>query len=215
MTFINTEDDAYWFGFLSADGSFGRSGKLKDGSPYFTGIACQLARKDEQHLYLMRDWLVNKGYTVSVKQLLSGQYKASRLRVNSVSLAKEFISLGWSGDKTEVLNRPNMPNELIRHFYRGLFDGDGSIQIRKVKLLLQAQMISSEPMLTTLVVDTKTIIKQDVKLYELSPKSQKRVKRLVLAGQFANQFLTWIYADCSIALVRKRDIWEAYNKLKA
>ena len=130
MFSIETEEDAYWFGFLCADGSLQSSGHLKDGSRYFSGVACQLARKDEQHLIKMQTWFTQKGYKVSLKQIMSGKYPASRLRVNSVELAKSFVSLGWSGNKTKTINRPPLDATLISHFYRGLFDGDGSVQLR-------------------------------------------------------------------------------------
>ncbi|MFZ4724412.1 MAG: LAGLIDADG family homing endonuclease, partial [Paludibacter sp.] len=53
---------------------------------------------------------------------------AFEVNISSKILINDIISLGFGPNKTyKKLYLPNIPEELMRHFIRGYFDGDGSI----------------------------------------------------------------------------------------
>lgn len=113
---IDTEDKAYWFGFILADGCI-RNFKGK------SHLCIGLNEKDEHHL--------NK-FKASLKSnapILKRKDGAVVLTINCTKLAKDLMSLGCVPRKTykELSMPPSIPHELRRHVIRGYVDGDGWI----------------------------------------------------------------------------------------
>lgn len=119
---IESEEDAYWLGFMYADGYV----SVRDGT-YVVGIS--LGRIDESHLYEFKKYIEAtydvKRYTSNSGYSQNCEY--SRLAVTSEKLGVNLINQGCVLNKTDILKPPNIRPELIRHFLRGYFDGDGSI----------------------------------------------------------------------------------------
>ena len=122
---INTEEKAYWLGFMYADGWIVDNSN-KYGQNQF-GIS--LAVEDEAHV---------KKFLTSLKATNNINYDNSGLKRNQSRLAKvtltsqktvdDLISQGCFKKKTLILEPPkNIPENLVHHFIRGFFDGDGSI----------------------------------------------------------------------------------------
>lgn len=121
---IESEEDAYWLGFMYADGYV----SVRDGT-YVVGIS--LGRVDENHLYEFKKYI---NATYDVKRYTSNRgysenCEYSRLAVTSEALGKNLIKQGCVLNKTDILKPPNIKRELIKHFLRGYFDGDGSLFI--------------------------------------------------------------------------------------
>jgi len=49
--------------------------------------------------------------------------------VCSEEIYSDLINLGLSPHKSRTMEFPNVPPEFVRHFFRGCWDGDGSIFI--------------------------------------------------------------------------------------
>lgn len=119
---IDTEPKAYWLGFILADGCMLWSEKTRN---YGLSIALQAA--DIDHLRLLENDLGGSRLpqidlrTQSAKLVWYSKYMASRL-----------IDLGIRPRKSgiEDLPLPRFPESLARHFWRGYFDGDGSLTIQ-------------------------------------------------------------------------------------
>lgn len=115
---INTENKAYWLGFIYADG-YVTSNKF--------GIA--LKDSDSSHLEKLRNDL-ESDYPIHVYKSNSewSHNKYCRLLVTSEHLVDTLIKNGVFRRKSNILKPPeNIPHDLIRHFIRGYFDGDGGI----------------------------------------------------------------------------------------
>lgn len=110
---IDTEEKAYWLGFVFADGCV-RKFKGK------SNLCIGLAEGDGFHLEKFKKSL-NSNSPISKK---NGVHK---ITINCTKLANDLISLGCIPRKTyEELSIPNqVPNKLVRHFIRGYVDGDG------------------------------------------------------------------------------------------
>lgn len=123
---IDTEEKAYWLGFLYADGYV----SLKKENSSNT-LGCALASVDEPHLEKLKKSLQatnpiqryeGKGYNGEGKPTYY-----SRLHIRSDKLVEDAIKHGIVPMKTSILMPPTtIPESLTHHFIRGYFDGDGS-----------------------------------------------------------------------------------------
>lgn len=118
---IDTEEKAYWLGFIAADGSITRKDRLQ---------IC-LAIVDFEHLEKFRNSLgsnlpIKKS---TVKSVYSEECKTARISINSLSIVQGLKRFGIVPRKGLTVPWPNLPNEMLRHYLRGYFDGDGSYSI--------------------------------------------------------------------------------------
>ena len=110
---IDTEEKAYWLGFLYADGCVREEGN---------GIQIRLGIKDIQHLYKFRKFIQGnhriKTYDNSVCEIV----------IYSATTKADLIKWGCTPRKTLNLSYPTfLKKDLERHFIRGYFDGDGTV----------------------------------------------------------------------------------------
>jgi len=118
---IDTEEKAYVLGFLMSDGNVDKT---------MRSFRWQLAIADNLHLEKIQDILQS---THPITIIKGKQYKkylthdSITLRIGSKKMCKDLAMLGCTPAKTLTLQFPQLPSELIRHFIRGYFDGDGTI----------------------------------------------------------------------------------------
>ena len=123
---ITTETQAYWLGFLYADGCisrFYRNEKLKSMSLELT-----LQSNDIKHLENFRNDL--EANIPIQHKIISNKYEADRIVINCTYMCQDLINLGCTPTKSLTLEFPNneiVPKHLLKHFIRGYFDGDGGI----------------------------------------------------------------------------------------
>lgn len=119
---IDSEEKAYWLGFIAADGSIINNGNA---------LEIKLARKDKNHLLKFINAIdgdVNMVKDRMQKSSNGKYYPISRLLVVCKKLCSDLNDLGVVPKKGNILRFPtNMPSHLISHYLRGYFDGDGSI----------------------------------------------------------------------------------------
>jgi hypothetical protein len=116
---INTEEKAYWLGFLSADGN------VTNKSENCKQISIILKRDDFKHLEKFSKSL-ESNYPVHI-------YKNTcNIVITSNNLGNSLIALGVTPKKSFTLKFcDKVPEHLLRHYFRGLVDGDGCIHKRK------------------------------------------------------------------------------------
>jgi len=109
---IDSEVKAYWLGFMSADGNV--SGNL---------VQIDLHEMDADHLKrFARD--LESDYEVGLRKT---PWLQARLGFFSQQMAVDLASHGVTERKSATLIPWPGPPELMRHYWRGYFDGDGSI----------------------------------------------------------------------------------------
>lgn len=116
---------AYWVGFLLADGNVQRPESEPKRQP---SIALDLAVKDRGHVEAFARFLGLPADAVVAHK----QGKAVRIRVRSAAVAEDLARYGVTPAKSLTA----LPSRLLvrnRHFWRGVFDGDGCIHIGRVK----------------------------------------------------------------------------------
>lgn len=117
---IDSEEKAYWLGFLYADGCVIEKGVL----------ILALQERDKGHLEKFKKSL-NANTT---KLEYCKNTKSYRLSFSSVELVNDLVNVGCVAKKSLILEFPNydqVPQYLTHHFMRGYFDGDGCISISK------------------------------------------------------------------------------------
>ena len=113
---IETEAQAYWLGFLLADGRVSQTGS--------GNWICRvdLATIDRCHLVSLAD-AVGSNAPIPIGHDGESVY----IDLCSAKLCRALVSLECGPNKTSTHGTPCVPVELMHHFYRGFFDGDGSL----------------------------------------------------------------------------------------
>ena len=123
---IDTENKSYWLGFLFADGYVRNRGNSFN-------IELTLSSKDREHLIKfkndiesnceIKDSCIRRTY--KGKQV---EYYSSGLMISSSKMFEDLNRHGCVQRKSLILEPPkNIPINLISHFIRGYFDGDGFV----------------------------------------------------------------------------------------
>lgn len=210
---IDTEAKAYWLGFISSDGWISVNSNSGAG---VVGIELQVS--DINHLKKFnKDIGGNYKIDVIEKQCnLSDHntpFKMCRIRIYSKKMADDLIKLGVTSSKTENIKLPNLPQDLMRHYIRGFFDGDGCVRQRTRKLAsgneckypvcdITSKCLDFLNELRTLLYKTKGICS-----YIYSDKNN--TSRLYIhKNQHTLDFLNYIYSDSSVFLTRKYNIYQ-------
>jgi hypothetical protein len=114
---IATEAQAYWLGFITADGNVTQSERTNT-------VRVALAIKDTAHLERMNTDL---GSDRPLAFWLNRPHPAVLATFDSWRLTEGLRRLGVHPNKSGTVKPWDGPEELMPHFWRGLFDGDGTI----------------------------------------------------------------------------------------
>ena len=188
---IDTEEKAYVLGFLFADGY---NNEVKN------QISIRLHKKDIDILIKIRDLLFpNKDKMIRIYKELYAD-----LSINSLKISKDLSKLGCIQNKSLILKFPNISSELIPHFIRGYFDGDGCISIKKefqLNITGTKEFITSiQEILCKNLEITKTKFskrRKEVEIYSMQYKGKQNCIKI----------LDFLYKDCKISLERKNKLY--------
>lgn len=126
---VETELQAYLLGFYAADGSIDETRKT---------LRIHLQKRDSEIVYLFKDTISPDARTFTVDKHKTTGRNGQEITANesfgvditSAKLCNDLVELGYGYRKSwEDLKLPNISEELVRHFIRGYFDGDGCISI--------------------------------------------------------------------------------------
>ena len=131
---IETELQAYLLGFYAADGNINEKRKT---------FRIHLQKRDSELVYLYKDIISPDARTFTVEEhKTTGRagkeitaHESFGVDITSSKLCNDLVALGIGYNKSYCdLHIPTqIPENLIRHFIRGYFDGDGSFIIWLVK----------------------------------------------------------------------------------
>lgn len=124
---IDTEEKAYWLGFLTADGWISKNEKNNSGV-----VGIELQYGDIDHLKKFNKSL-NGNYKITDRwrkcRLSTNKQKANHqcvIRIFSLYMYNALVKLGFTNNKSYDVDIPScIQHNLIRHYLRGVFDGDG------------------------------------------------------------------------------------------
>ena len=190
---IDNERKAYWLGFLFADGyilsktdSFGLS----------------LSTKDILHMEkFLAD--ISSNYKINVyRNNFNREY--CRVRLYSKKAKADLINAGCTENKTLVLAFPKIRKDLLPHFIRGYFDGDGAITKTKSKksFSFRFRLCGTKEFLNGVLM----AIGYESKLYQRHPERNVNNYDIDIGGnRQVLDILSSIYKDATVYLERKYD----------
>lgn len=108
---IDTPNKAYWLGFLATDGNV-----------YDSRV--QINLKDQEHLEKFARCLKSNA---PVKNYLSNGYSMYKIAFRNKKMVESLSKAGISPNKTWTVTPWVGPADLMRHYWRGVIDGDGWI----------------------------------------------------------------------------------------
>lgn len=192
---IDNEEKAYWFGFLLADGHVTNNGK----------IMLTLQEEDYEHLEKFKDALDSNHPIHKHKTYGSYNITIGSKKLNQSLWDKGFNNnKSWDYDVIKIISY--VPKELINHFIRGYFDGDGCVGIYKQSYsngkIYHVSILGIKPFLEYIKqqVNIKCQIKHDKRTfntYQLIIRNKEEILR----------FKEYLYKDANIFMVRKYNIF--------
>ena len=198
---INTNNKAYWLGFIYADGYIIRNTKSRN---YELGI--ELNKKDVALLQLFNKELGNVHeitFKHGQKYFNGYNYETDScvIRVYSKEIVNDLMSLNVMQDKTNKKDFPICNNEYFFDFLRGFMDGDGCIYINSNKNLLNVHFTNSNiSFLEYLNNEIKNRLCIEGSIYK---ETEKKYKLFYFRQDDVKILLDEIYKNCSTKLERK------------
>lgn len=202
---IDTEEKAYWLGFIFADGSIEKQGKYESYRLSFTQKG-----SDVDHLYKLRRALESE-HKITVKTDSSTRYKEpitqARYRVNSNELVNDLMELGLVQRKTGKERLPEVSSTLKKHLIRGYIDGNGWIR-KKGGIGYVATTTQVRDYITSYlsnVLNVYVAIKDESRMYNVSVYNCNINRK--------NDYIKvmeHLYQDATIYLTRKKELADTH-----
>ena len=203
---IDTQEKAYFLGFLYADGTNCKNGRRVD---------LTLAEEDKEILEKLAALVESNKplIRVKIKDRQPTRQDQFCFSMNGTRISQRLTDLGCMNNKTFKLKFPTkeqVPEHLRRHFIRGYFDGDGGISFTMPPsrncMVYKISITSTQDMLNSI----KYLIQKDL-LVNISIRpsyAPKRDKKIIMELDIVGRkqvmaFLDWMYKDASISLQRK------------
>lgn len=194
---IDTQEKAYILGFIYADGCVTNH-----------ALQIKISKNDIELLEQIKSvmhsdhkigvYTNNNGYGVG------NEYCA--IRIQDYKIENDLKSLGVIPRKTKTLSFPTnlqVPENLLRHFVRGFFDGDGSVYKHDVPCI---SFTGTYDMLYGVKQEMQKITNTQANIYQYKDKDIFDYK-VGGANQMKNIY-DYLYKDATIFLGRKKNKFE-------
>lgn len=180
---IDTEEKAYFLGIMFSDGS---------------------VYKNQFYLKLNDEDVI-----VKFKEALKCDYRIRHneapyynyiLEVSCKEMCDDLVKLGCIPNKAKVIQFPDIPEHLKRHFIRGFMDGDGCIRVGETlgKCMFDIACASYQ-----FILQLKEILTPYTSHIGISKETKYEVWHLRCAGKQVKSLLDWLYQDSTIYMQRK------------
>lgn len=210
---INSNDKAYWLGFIYADGWIEQNIKNRH---YCLGI--ELNEKDLSHLVLFNKW-INGNVSVKSRQITisfnNGYITTSVLcsiKYYSKHLIDSLNNYNIVENKTyKEYKLPNIPDKYMISFLHGYFDGDGSFFLKNKKMNYYGFNYTSHN--KTILDDIRKYLYENYNItsYVYLSKKDSNVWQLCIASQNSvKSFANLLLNDNTVYLERKNNLIKEY-----
>lgn len=117
---IDTEEKSYWLGYLMADGCVAKNMNT-----------VSICSKDKITIEKFRSFIGDTNIPILPSKNCAGLQNQSVIKINSRKMCFDLTKHGCTPQKAYRIYIPNINKDLLNHFLRGYFDGDGCFYIRK------------------------------------------------------------------------------------
>ena len=188
---IDTEEKAYWLGFLTADGYI---------STKSNSIELALKESDYDHIKKFQQAIKSK-HKIGKRHIKNSI--AYRINIKDKKMAKDIADKSFINKKSfDAFIYKELESHLIRHYIRGLIEGDGYISKDGKTIELTS---ASKCLVQDFLVIIKKEFNYDCKIKKRS--DSKAVSVRILNSAISYKVLDWLYKDASIYLDRKYSIY--------
>lgn len=196
---IDSEEKAYWLGYLAADGCVQRSSEK--------GHRLSLISIDGQIIKSFKDFI---GSSHSICENRTNDKIAYTLSIGSKAICDDLASHGIHPKKTYNLEPTDIDEKLMRHYIRGYIDGDGNISVsndaRFNRKLFTVSFYGRE----SIIKWFSDHLKDACGLKSSSWYQQGSITRYTRSQLQAMKICHYIYHDANIFLNRKRNKYLQY-----
>ena len=208
---IDSEHKAYWLGFIYADGSITK--KVYEKGSYTYRLRMELMFEDkyilEQMALDLKSDLKPKEYYNDTSHF-EGYNKPKHtayIMFSSKKMGEDLVKLGVVPNKTLILKSlPSIPDNLMKHFIRGYFDGDGSVYLTKDNTIKTA-FYGTHDFINS--IQDFLIKELDLTKKKITDQKEANVSFVGMAKQESEKLYHYMYDEATIFLNRK---YEKYNK---
>lgn len=206
---IDTPNKAYVLGFLYADGY---------NNPITKSMVLDLKEEDKEILEKISIDMENENplYHSVYKSNFDGiERNQWKLIVNSKHIYEQLIKLGCPPNKTFILQFPSfIPENLMPHFIRGYFDGDGCFSYSFKTNRVYIYIISS----TDFCLGLQSFLLEKLQLnfhLNKAPNNNKNNSSIRASNkEDVKKFLEYMYKNSELKLERKfKKVLEFYGSL--
>lgn len=204
---IDTANKAYVVGFLSADGC---------NMPSKSTISMSLEESDKEILEEIRQDMKNEHplefIDYSKKHDFGYRYKNQyRLLIFSAHMCDTLRQIGVVQNKSLKLEfSQHIPVELVSHYIRGVFDGDGSIGVKNIqnyKGTISVSITSTFNFCKTLQKILFDELNIQARVTEAGNHNGITAALYITKKADMKTFLDWIYQDATLYLKRKYEVY--------
>lgn len=186
---IDSKEKAYLLGWIGSDGNIDKR-----------GFSISINVKDIECLEILKNIICKE---LPIKTFRSQTSHMCKFVVNSQEISRDLCNLFKinPGKKSHTVKFPDLNQDLIYHFLRGYFEGDGTLSNIKCKTLNAVSITSSSK---EMLLAIKKIFPE---------KSYITRDNFLLCRKEALSFLRTIYKDCDfLFLKRKFEIFKYWDK---
>lgn len=188
---IESEQDAYWYGFFVADGFVNKKGTF----------GFDLSDVDIKHLEKFRDYAKSNAP-------ITKRNGFCRLEISGMHLLPRLSLMGLVQGKSEHIGMPELTIELRNHFIRGVFDGDGWINYYAPQKSLSFGIIGNIGLMSGIQIS----LIEECGLSWTKLRNDKRKKAWVTTVAYGgngncSKIYDYLYDNASVFLERKHDRW--------
>lgn len=193
---IDSEEKAYWLGFLYADGYVSSDKNI---------VSITLKAADADHLSKFKDFLnAEASVTCGVIRSKGKQHEKCSFQVCDKHFKKRLTELGCPPRKSLILRFPDLAifasQSLIYHFIRGYVDGDGCLTFSKSGRL-ELSILGTEHFLSGI----KSVFPGRFKSIHHIKRTKSDICKISNTGDNADYVSSLLYQNASIYLQRKFD----------
>lgn len=191
FSIIDTEDKAYWLGFLYADGYV-----LEKNNTLIAGLTL----KDLDHIEKFK-------YDIKSTHLIKNATTKNNYQFNiyNNNFTKHLVNQGCIPRKSFKIEFPKLKDTLENHFIRGYFDGDGSVSATDKTLQLTI-CCASEKFLFDLVEKMK--INVNLKRYKIYKRKDGLLIYVNSSGEDILNIRKYLYKNSTTFLGRKKEVFD-------
>lgn len=198
---INTQEKAYFLGLLYADGN---------NSPKRNSVNISLQEKDKHILEVFTKLTQPLKPLHFVPRRNPKHSDNFRMCLCSKHMSEQLTLLGCTPKKTHTLTFPEwLDKDLVPHFLRGYWDGDGWIGERAMDI------VGTESFVTSVSGIFKSVLNVNSYVRTRHPERNHNIRTMVVSGKIqCLKVLDWLYKDTEQDLYLKRK-YARYLNLKA